>query len=361
VGATACEPTGCQLDCISGVSVNPGATTAKVTTTVGTKVTLHIFSDAAMTKLVGAMSSSTGATTHTVSTGQLGSATTYWWKVSATDANNVVRVETGSFKTFRREVALTIKRIHLIDDSDYLGDGEVDFDLKVNDDVFTDVYVNNDMPTGTDLTNLSITRTAANTPAGLTVKIQGSDDDCDAGLCTGGSYPSFTSGTNSDADWGHRHLRPDHPPGSRRHRQLVGQDHRLPHQVRGVRHLDGDLQGPLSRSTPGGAHRRSRTSGGGGDASGVGRGRADVRTERSGRGPVARQWRPRATREALQRVQVERGPDGEVDLVGTGIHVGADALDHLLVGPAEHAGSHELGDATELLAQAVVVPGQGPG
>lgn len=201
VGATACEPTGCQLDCISGVSMNPGATTAKVTTTVGTKVTLQIFSDAAMTKLVGAMSSSTGATTHTVSTGQLGSATTYWWKVSATDANNVVRVETGSFKTFRREVALTIKRIHLIDDSDYLGDGEVDFDLKVNDDVFTDVYVNNDMPTGTDLTNLSITRTATNTQAGLTVKIQGSDDDCDAGLCTGGSYPSFTSGTNSDADW----------------------------------------------------------------------------------------------------------------------------------------------------------------
>ena len=88
VGATACEPTGCQLDCISGVSVNPGATTAKVTTTVGTKVTLHIYSDAAMTKLVGAMSSSTGATTHTVSTGQLGSATTYWWKVYATDANN---------------------------------------------------------------------------------------------------------------------------------------------------------------------------------------------------------------------------------------------------------------------------------
>jgi hypothetical protein len=201
VGATACEPTGCQLDCISSVALNPGATTAKVTTTVGTNVMLQVFSDSAMTKLVGAVSSSTGATTHSVSTGQLASATTYWWKVTATDANDVTRVETGSVKTFRREVAVTIKRIRLIDDSDSFGDGEVDFDLKVNADVFTDVYVNDDMATGTDLTNLSITRTATNTPAGLTIKVQGNDDDCDAGLCTGGSYPSFNSGTNSDADW----------------------------------------------------------------------------------------------------------------------------------------------------------------
>lgn len=201
VGATACEPTGCQLDCISGLSVNPGATTAKVTTTVGTNVMVQLYSDANLTKLVGAMSSTTGATTHTVSTGQLASATTYWWKVTATDANNVSRVETGSFKTFRREVAVTIKRIRVIDDSDTFGDGELEFDLKVNNDVFTNVYVNADMATGTDLTNLSITRTATNTLAGLTIKVQGLDDDCDAGLCQGGTYPSFDSGTNSDADW----------------------------------------------------------------------------------------------------------------------------------------------------------------
>lgn len=201
LGATACEPTGCQLDCIGTVSTDLGATKVKVPTTVPTKLYFELFSDSAMTKSVAKVSAANLVTQHSLALGQLKSATTYWWRATATDANNVQRVETGSFKTFRREIAVTITRIKLTDDSDYFGDAEATFHLKINDDVFPGVYSNADMPTGTDIKNLTITRTATNTGNPLTIKVEGIDDDTEGSLDTGGTYPGFGNGSNSNYDW----------------------------------------------------------------------------------------------------------------------------------------------------------------
>jgi hypothetical protein len=200
-GATACEPTGCQLDCIGTVSTDVGATKFKVETTVPTKMLLLVYTDPGMTNLHGAYANGSFGTTHSFSVGQLKGATNYYWRATATDENGNQRIETGSVKTFRREVSVTINRIKLVDDSDLLGSGELEFHLKVNDAVFQDVYVNRNMASGADIKNLTITRTNTNTNNPVTILVEGLDDDCDAGLCTGGGYPSFDSGTNGDADW----------------------------------------------------------------------------------------------------------------------------------------------------------------
>ena len=61
------------------------------------------------------------------------------------------------------------------------------------------------------------------------------------------------------------------------------------------------------------------------------------------------QDRPERGGEALERVGVERRPQGQVHLVGAGVDVLPDAVEHLLLGARQHARPHEVGQAAELL------------
>jgi hypothetical protein len=198
VGAAACQPSGCQADCITSLALNPSATTATVVTTVPTTVKVEIFADSGRTILKSSKTSASPATTHNFGIGQLQQAATYWYKVTATDAGNNMRYETGSIKTYQRKVDVKINRIHLIDDSDAVGTGEMSFHLEANDDRFVDVYVNNDMASGTDKTGLSITRTVPSSGPTLTLAVEGYDDDCDFACY---EVIDFTSGSDSGADW----------------------------------------------------------------------------------------------------------------------------------------------------------------
>ena len=65
-----------------------------------------------------------------------------------------------------------------------------------------------------------------------------------------------------------------------------------------------------------------------------------------------------STCEALEGVDVERRAQGQVHLVGPGLHEAADAIDHLGIGAGEHPGPDEVGHAPELLPEALLGPGQ---
>jgi hypothetical protein len=203
LGATACEPTGCQLDCITSVSLDPGATKATVATTVPTTAVIQLYTDPAMTKLAAQRQATTPATTHAMPVGQLFSSTTYWWRLTAVDENQVARTETGTVKTFRRQVTVKVDRIKVIDDSDAAGTGELQFHLGINGTAFTSIYVNGDLGTGADVKNLGINRTLSSAGSSLQIRVEGQDDDCDVwdGLCSGGTAPSWTSGSSSTMDW----------------------------------------------------------------------------------------------------------------------------------------------------------------
>ena len=58
-------------------------------------------------------------------------------------------------------------------------------------------------------------------------------------------------------------------------------------------------------------------------------------------------------REFLERVDVEGCSQSEIDLVGSGLDVLADAIDDLLIGSSEHTGPDSLGEKAELAAEAL--------
>ena len=60
--------------------------------------------------------------------------------------------------------------------------------------------------------------------------------------------------------------------------------------------------------------------------------------------------------QALDGVEVERRAQRDVDLVGAGVDVLADAVQHLFVGAREDAGPHGVGERAELRPQALVRP-----
>jgi hypothetical protein len=200
--ATACEPPGCAKDCVTSVAVNPGTTQTKVVLTDLAKVNVTIYNESSRLTPVASKSSNVFLKSHTVSHSALTPDRTYWYTVAATDEAGKVWKENGSFKAMKRTVAVTVTRIKLVDDSDTAGTGELRFGMKVNSTDFGQIYADGDMGSGTDQQGLGITKSIPN-KATSTIKIlvEGQDDDCDAGLCVGGSAFSYTSGSNDDADW----------------------------------------------------------------------------------------------------------------------------------------------------------------
>jgi len=203
VAAAACQPAGCSVNCITGVSVNAPGNQVTVKTTVNTFVTVELFTDSGLAHKVVQKSDGGISTVHPTTITQLSPSTKYWWRVTAIDANNQTKTNLGWFQTANRQVTVKLTRIHLIDDSDSLGDGEMTFHMKVNDTEFHDVYTNDDMSSGTDLKTLNIPATVNNSGTTVSVKVEGQDDDCDGlgGLCTQGLGPTWTHGSTSERDW----------------------------------------------------------------------------------------------------------------------------------------------------------------
>jgi hypothetical protein len=205
ITATACQPPSCEQDCVSSVAIDQGSAKTRVVTTVPTKAAIWIYQDSTRKQTVVNKASSTFATDHTISHQGLTPNKDYWYTVKATDEAGKTWTEQGSFRTYKRSLTFKITRINLIDDSDSLGSGEIRFGMRAGGQDFGKVYENLSMSSGTDLKNLSITRSIANTaPATFRIDIQGIDDDCEGigSLCTGGTgFDYQTGGSNSDADW----------------------------------------------------------------------------------------------------------------------------------------------------------------
>jgi hypothetical protein len=205
VTATACQPPSCEHDCVSSVAVDQGSAMTRVVTTLPTKASIWIYQDAARKQTVATKASGTFTMNHAISHTGLAPNKDHWYTVKATDETGKTWTEQGSFRTYKRSLTFKITRINLIDDSDSLGSGEIRFGMRAGGQDFGKVYENGDLSSGTDLKNLSITRTIANAaPASFRIDVQGVDDDCEGigTICTGGTgFDYHTGGSNSDADW----------------------------------------------------------------------------------------------------------------------------------------------------------------
>jgi len=199
-GASACQPAGCATNCITIVAINPGANQVSLYTTVNTFGTIEIFDDAAMTQLAVKKSDSNITTAHAMTIQQLDPNTQYWWRATAIDTSNQTRTNVGSFHTAIRTVTVTLNHIHLTDDSDALGDGEMAFHLGINGQTFLDAYDNEDMSSGTSV-DLNYQQSITAPSPTLTIQLEGYDDDCTSQLCVGGLGADFGHGTTSEADW----------------------------------------------------------------------------------------------------------------------------------------------------------------
>ncbi len=113
---------------------------------------------------------------------------------------------TGSQKTLRRQVTVNFSKIHIIDDSDSFGAGELMFDFGTNSTWHSGLRFGEvSGSTGSFIypkRTLTLKDGTGNYPSQwLTLMVFGRDDDCDFGLCTNGTAPSLSGGSNSEADW----------------------------------------------------------------------------------------------------------------------------------------------------------------
>ena len=201
IAASACQPAGCGTNCVKSLTMNPGANQVVVTTTVATFVHVDIYADGDLTNLVATKSDPGIGTTHTIAMAQLSPATVYYWRVTASDANNLTHSTVGTLKTDARQVTVHLDRIKMTNDSDDLGDGEMSFHLSITGQNFWNVYTNEDFATGQDLKNLGIVETMTSSPSTLGIRVMAVDDDCEAQLCVNGLPNGFDNGSNADNDW----------------------------------------------------------------------------------------------------------------------------------------------------------------
>jgi hypothetical protein len=191
-------------DCIGPVTIIPAGATArfKFETSAPAKISV-VASTTPDFKGPGSFGGNLNyATTHDFGLfATLQPGTTYHYKMTATDKKGRQRVETGTFKTLRRKFAVTFSQIEVIDDSDSFGAGELFFHLRAHGTILQDVYKDRSVSSGQKLyPNKTISVVGA--PQAIWIYTEGRDDDCDFGQpCTGGTAPSWDSGSNSEADW----------------------------------------------------------------------------------------------------------------------------------------------------------------
>ena len=134
--------TGCALECIREVDVDPHGTFADFTAATSVDATFVVQAFAAPPKsdgtcpsspLAGTLWKPTPSKTFSGQMLHLDAATLHCYTVTAKDsAGNEQKVH-KTFKTHRRFVTVTIDTIHIMDDSDPSSSGEIMFDIDVHD------------------------------------------------------------------------------------------------------------------------------------------------------------------------------------------------------------------------------------
>lgn len=200
-------PADCSQDCISAVTVDPHGTFANfhIVTTGTAKVTLEAHIDGNPNASSATFNLGSEVDWHTWLLNFIPN-TKYIYNVSAKDAQGHTHIETGSFKTLHRQVTVTFKDIHVIDDSDALSAGDFIFWFNTNGtwDQFIQFPANGEMNVSSGQTvHPNYTKTFIDPPASMKIGVYAWDDDCDFGqFCTEGIGPGGAEhGSDSEMDW----------------------------------------------------------------------------------------------------------------------------------------------------------------
>jgi hypothetical protein len=234
-GPTMCANTQIQPQCIADVKVTPHGMFADISFfTTSAKIATVDVSLVAPKKQPDGTLSYTGLPTdgfaispavnqHVVQILNLSPHLTYHFLINAAKGQIGSDAQfTGTFMTLSRHVDVTFTSIHVTDDSDSLGAGELTFFFFVNgwlkdfpsgDLTYPLQSASIDVGSGDTISLPGLYRHVQdNAPDTLTLKVFGKDDDCEGvvplpgypvTLCSAGAgpYENPPDGSNSDADW----------------------------------------------------------------------------------------------------------------------------------------------------------------
>lgn len=192
----------CAGECIKLVSPEPHGTFANfhIITTNPVKVTLEAHEDGQ--PVASATFNLLSETDWHTTLLNLKPNTKYIYNVTAKDGSNNIKYSTGTFATLRRQVQVTFKDIHVIDDSDWASAGDLTFAFGVNGQWSANEFGEMQINSGTTV-HPNHVETIVDAPDVLTLAVHGVDDDCDfAQQCFGG-IPSNDDpgGSNDEMDW----------------------------------------------------------------------------------------------------------------------------------------------------------------
>ncbi len=229
-----CVNTQIQPQCIENVKITPHGTfadfsffttsakiaTVQVSWVAPKKLPDGTYSYSGLSTVAFAISSATNQ--HTVQISDLWAHATYHYLINAakSQVGNDAQI-TGTFSTLSRHVDVTFTSIHVTDDSDSLGAGELTFFFSVNgwlqdfpsgDLTYPLQSAEIDVNSGETIALSGIYRGSVDNTNKVVLKVFGKDDDCEGfvplpgyptTLCTAGAgpYEDPPGGSNSDADW----------------------------------------------------------------------------------------------------------------------------------------------------------------
>jgi hypothetical protein len=201
------SPADCSQDCITSIGVDPHGTFANfhIVTTGTAKTVIDAYAENNPNATSGMFNLGGVADWHTYLL-NLTPNTKYIYSVKSTDAQGHTHIESGSFKTLHRQVTVTFKDIHVIDDSDSLSAGDFIFWFNTNGtwDTFIQFPSNGEMSVSSGQTvHPNYTKTSIDPPASMKIGVYAWDDDCDFGqFCTEGIGPGGAEhGSDSEMDW----------------------------------------------------------------------------------------------------------------------------------------------------------------
>ena len=130
--------------------------------------------------------------------------TTYYY-LAVRQVGADLKIESGSFKTLRRQVTVHYYVVSVADDSDSWGAGELRFHFKANGALQYNLAYGQVSVASGGKAYPDRKAVLANAPGTLKLAVQGIDDDCDVSepLCADGSLYTYPTdgGSNDIADW----------------------------------------------------------------------------------------------------------------------------------------------------------------
>jgi hypothetical protein len=183
---------GCVAQCIQSASVEPHGTYANFTATTVVDATFLVQAFAAPPKsdgtcpsapLAGTLWKSTPSKTFSGQMIHLEAGKDHCYTVTAKDANGNEQKVHKTFKTLRRFATVTVETIHIINDSDSGGAGEIHFGVGFylpggNQPMVEDLsaVLEKDLDDGNDV-HPNKPYTIANAPTAVEIRVSGWDDD----------------------------------------------------------------------------------------------------------------------------------------------------------------------------------------